>query len=199
MKLQDLTFSNKFRQETDFMDFVNEVRNILNLGRYQMRVVTTVPDWTGEGGEHLLYISGTVKRFYWYDDINSTWQFIEWNNSGLGQVTIVATAQLTGQTADISTATLYTPAEAGLYRINVYMICTTAGGGTLSCTIGWTDIIGAKTLKPTADVDLASTANGAVGTSFISSGASAITYATAIANKTGSPQYALYLVLERLV
>ena len=76
MKLQDFDFSNKLRQETTFLDLVSELRNILNLGRYQMRVVTSVPDWTGEGGEHLLYISGTVRRLYWYDDTNSTWQFI---------------------------------------------------------------------------------------------------------------------------
>jgi len=188
MKIADFSFSSKLRQETDFMDFFSTVSNLLNLGRYQMRIVTTVPTWTGEGGEHLLYVSGSLRRLYWYDDINSTWQYKEWN-------TIVS---LTGQTGDIAATTILTPSVAGLYRINVYMICTTAGTGTLSCTIGWTDIVGAKTLKPSADVDLASTANGAVGTAFISSTAVAITYTTAIAGKAGSPAYALYLVLENL-
>ena len=115
-----------------------------------------------------------------------------------GLTAVIMTIPLTGQTGDISTTTIYTPVAAGLFKINVYMICTVAGGGTLTCTIGWTDIVGAKTLEPASGVDLSSTANGAVGTSFISSGASAITYATAIAVKTGSPQYALYLVLEQL-
>lgn len=184
----EYSFSNKLRQETDFMDFFYNVMNILNLGRYQMRIITSVPTWTGEGGEHLLYISGTIRRLYWYDDINSTWQYKQWN----------IPISLTGQTGDIGVTTIYTPAVAGLFRVNVYMICTTAGTGTLSCTIGWTDAVGAKTVKPTADVDLSSTANGATGVSFISSGVAAITYQTAIAGKAGNPQYALYIVLEDL-
>ena len=199
MKVPDYSFSNKFRHETDFMDFVKEVSNILNLGRYQMRIVTTAPTWTGEGGEHLLYVSGSVRRLYWYDDVNSTWQFIEWNASGLGSPSIITPIQLTGQTGDIATTTIYTPAVAGLYRIGVYMICTTAGGGSLSCTIGWTDNVGAKTLAPAGAVDLVSTANGSTGTSFIRATAAVITYATAIAGKTGSPQYALYILLEQLL
>ena len=182
------------------MDFVKEVSNILNLGRYQMRIVTTAPTWTGEGGEHLLYVSGSVRRLYWYDDVNATWQYFEWNTSGEFLPTKVATVSLTGQTGNITTATIYTPSAAGLYRVSVYVICTTAGGGTLATTIGWSDIVGAKTIKPTADVDLASTANGATGEAFISSVTSvAITYATAITSKTGSPQYALYIALERVL
>ena len=188
IKIADYSFSTKFRQETDFMDFFSNVMNILNLGRYQMRIVSTVPTWTGEGGEHLLYISGTLRRLYWWDDTNSTWQYKQWN----------IIVSLTGQTGNITTTTIYTPAAAGLFRVNVYMICTTAGGGILSLTLGWTDIVGAKTLKPTSDVDLVSTANGATGNAFISTTATAITYATAIASKTGSPQYALYIVLEDL-
>jgi len=200
VKLRGYEFSREIRKDTGFVDFVNDLTNLINNARYQMRIVTSVPTWTGEDGEFLLYISGTVRRLYWYDPTNSTWQFIEWNNSGLGQATICGIVQLTGQTGDISTTTIYLPSAAGLYRINVYMICTTAGGGSLSCTIGWSDIVGAKTLSPASAVDLSSTANGSVGTAFISSVTSvAITYATAIAGKTGSPQYALYLVLEKLV
>lgn len=199
MKIQDFDFSSKFRQETNFMDFVNEVRNVLNLGRYQMRVVTSVPDWTGEGGEHLIYISGTVRRLYWWDDTNSTWQFIEWNNSGLGQATIAATVSLTGQTGNIAATTIYTPPAAGLYRVSVYQICTTAGSaGTLNSVIGWTDNVGAKTLSPAADVTLTSTANGATGASFIRATAAAITYATTITGGAGNPQYALYICVEKL-
>lgn len=198
MKIEDFGFSNLFRKEIDFMDFVKEVSNILNLGRYQMRIVTTVPTWTGEGGEHLLYVSGSVRRLYWYDDINAAWQYFEWNASGEFLPTVVQRIILTEQTADITTTSLYVPPAAGLYRVSVYMICTTAGGGTLSCTIGWSDNVGAKTLKPTADVDLASTANGATGEVFTQNTAVAITYATAIAGKTGSPKYLLAITIERL-
>lgn len=163
-----------------------------------MRVVSTVPTHTGEEGEHLLYVSGTVRRFYWYDITNSTWHFINWNTAGLGQATVVATVQLTAQTGDIGATTIYTPAAAGLFRVNVYQICKVAGTGTLSTVIGWTDSVGAKTISPASNVDLSSTANGATGTSFISATAAAITYTTAIAGKAGSPEYNLYIVLEVL-
>lgn len=182
------------------MDFYNEVRNILGLGRYQMRIVTSEPTWTGEGGEHLLYISGSVRRLYFYDDVNSTWHYIEWNVSGLGSPSIITPIQLTGQTGNIATTTIYTPAAAGLYRVGVYHICTTAGtAGTLATTIGWTDNVGAKTLKPAGDIVLDSTANGATGTAFIRATAAAITYATTITGGAGNPQYALYILLERLL
>ena len=199
MKLQDFDFSNKLRQEITFLDLVSELRNILNLGRYQMRVVTSVPDWAGEGGEHLLYISGTIRRFYWYDDTNSTWQFIEWNNSGLGQATIAAIVSLTGQTGNIATTTIYTPPAAGLYRVSVYALCSKAGtGGTLAVTIGWSDEVGAKTLKPASDVDLTSTANGSTGAAFIRATAVAITYTTTITGGAGAPEYNLHIALEKL-
>lgn len=199
MKLQDYVFSQALRKDTALVDFVNDINKIINLGRYQMRVVTSVPTHTGDEGEFLLYISGTVRRFYFYDSTNSTWHLLQWGAAGFGQTTIVASVQLTAQTGDIGTTTIYTPAAAGLFRVNVYQICTTAGTGTLSCTIGWTDIVGAKTISPAGTVDLSSTANGATGMSFISTGASAITYATAIAGKAGSPAYAIYIVVEALV
>jgi hypothetical protein len=198
MKVQDFGFSNNFRKEIDFMDFVKEVSNVLNLGRYQMRIVTSVPTWTGEGGEHLLYVSGSVRRLYWYDDINATWQYFEWNTSGEFLPTVVQRVILTDQTGNITTTSLYVPPAAGLYRVSVYMICTTAGGGTLGCTIGWSDNAGAKTIKPTSDVDLSSTANGATGDVFTQNTAVAITYATAIAGISGSPKYLLAITVERL-
>lgn len=198
MKLQDYTLSPANRKDINLLSVLDDIANIINNGRYQMRVVSAIPTYVGEEGEHLLYVSGTVRRLYWYDITNSTWQFINWNTSGFAQSTIVATAQLTGQTGNIVTTTLYTPSAAGLFRISVYQICTTTGTGTLSSTIGWTDAAGAKTTSPAGTVDLSSTSNGATGMTFLSTTASAITYATAIAGKVGSPQYAIYLVLEAL-
>lgn len=180
------------------MDFVKEVSHILNLGRYQMRIVTTVPTWTGDNGEHLLYISGSVRRWYWYDGINSTWQYIEWNTSGEFRPTVVNTVILTDQTGDITTTTLYLPPAAGLYRISVYHLCTTAGGGTLTTTIGWSDNAQAQTISPASNVDLSGAGNGATGSVFTQNTAVAITYATAIAGKTGSPKYLLAMTIERL-
>ncbi len=198
MKLQDYSFSKESRKDISLVDFINDVTKIINFGRYQMRVVSSVPTHTGEEGEFLLYVSGTVRRLYFYDITNSTWHFINWNTAGFGQSTIVASVALTGQTGAIGTTTIYTPSAAGTFRVSVYMICTTAGTGTLSCTIGWTDIVGAKTQSPAGNVDLASTANGSNGASFIATTATAITYSTAIAGLAGSPQYALYITLEAL-
>ena len=182
------------------MDFVNEVRNILSLGRYQMRVVTSAPDWTGESGEQLLYISGTVRRLYWYDGINSTWQYIEWNASGLGSTSIVDIVTLTGQTASIGATTMYTVPAAGLYRASVYQLCSKAGtGGTLDTTIAWTDITQAQSSTPAAQVDLTGKGNGGTGSVFISSEAAVITYATTVAGEAGAPEYDLSIVLEKML
>lgn len=198
MKLSDIEFSKDTRKDVALIDFLNEIYNLVNNGRYQLRVVSSVPTWSGEQGEHLLYISGTVMRLYIYDITNSSWKYIEWNATGLGQSSIVATALLTAQTADISATTIYTPAASGLYRVSVYHLCTTAGGGTLTTAIIWTDDYQAQTTSPASNLDLSGAGNAATGTTFIRSTASAIQYSTSIAGKSGSPQYALFVVVERL-
>lgn len=198
MKLSDIEFSKSTRKDVALIDFLNEVYNLVNNGRYQLRVVSTVPTWTGEQGEHLLYVSGTVMRLYIYDITNSAWRYVEWNNNTLGQSTIVAAAILTAQTANISATTLYTPAAAGLYRVSVYHVVTTAGGGTLTTAIIWTDDAQAQTTAPATNIDLANLGEAATGTSFIRSTASAIQYSATIAGKTGNPQYALFIVVEKL-
>lgn len=163
-----------------------------------MRQVSSVPDWTGEEGEHLLYVSGTVRRLYFYDITNATWHYVEWNNSNLGSRTIVGTVSLTAQAGDIGATTIYTPAAAGIYKLSVYAICTTAGSaGTLTVTAGWTDDAAARTSNVVNGLDLTGT-NAAENTLTIRSTATAITYATAIAGGAGSPAYALFIVLERL-
>lgn len=199
MKIQDYSFSPALRQDTNFLSVMDDLASVINNGRYQMRVVISVPTWVGEEGEHLLYISGTVRRFYFYDITNSTWQFIQWNSAGLGQSTIVATVQLTAQTANIGTTTIYTPATLGLFRVSVYQICSTAGAaGTLNTLISWTDGASAKSTSPAGDIALDSTNNGATGMTFISSGASAITHASTITGGAGSPKFDIYILLEAL-
>lgn len=199
MKVEEYSFSKESRKDTALVDFINAISKIINFGRYQMRVVSTVPTHTGEEGEFLLYVNGTVRRFYFYDITNSTWHFLQWGAAGFGQSTIVATVSLTAQDAAIGATTIYTPAAAGTFRVNVYQICHTAGAaGTLATTIGWTDPVTAKTIKPAADIVLDSTANGATGIAFIVTTASAITYTTTITGGSGSPKYNLYIVVEAL-
>ena len=198
MKIAEQELSPKLRKDVNLIELFNNIGSILNNGRYQMRVVSTAPTWTGEQGEHLLYISGTVRRFYYWDDTNSTWQFIEHNNSGLGQATIVGTVALTNQGAAIGATTIYTPAASGMYRVSVYHLVTTAGTGTLTTTIGFTDDEGAKTVVPASNIDLSVDTQANTGHSFIRSTAAAITYTVTIAGLAGSPKFSLWIVLERL-
>lgn len=189
MKLSETELSPALRKDINLIEILNNIASILNNGRYQMRVITSVPTWTGEQGEHFLYISGTVRRFYYWDDTNSTWQFIEYPTS----------VSLTGQTGAIGATTIYTPAATGMYRVSVYMVCTTAGGGTLSATIKWTDVKQSQQASPAANVNLANAGEASSGSIYINSTAVAITYETAIAGASGSPQYAIFIVCEHLV
>src|SRR3990167_1223004 len=199
MRVAETDLSPALRKDVNLLELFNNITSILNYGRYQMRMVSSVPTHTGEQGEHLLYISGTVRRFYYWDDTNSTWQFIEHNDSGLGQSTIVATVSLTGQTGAIGATTIYTPAASGQYRVSVYHLVTTAGGGTLTTTIGFTDDEGAKTIVPASDIDLSVDQQANSGQIFIRSTAVAITYTVTIVGIGGSPVYSLWVVVERLV
>ncbi len=197
--MQEYTFSKESRKDISLVDFINDINKIINFGRYQMRVVSSVPTHVGEEGEFLLYVSGTVRRLYFYDITNSTWHFLQWGTAGFSQATIGASVSLTGQTAAIGATTIYTPAAAGTFRVNVYHICKVAGtAGTLATVIGWSDVIGAKTISPAADIILDSTANGATGMSFLVTTASAITYSTTLTGGAGNPQYDLHIVVEAL-
>ena len=198
MKVASTELSRQLRKDVSLIEILNNISSILNLGRYQMRVVSTVPTHVGEDGEHLLYISSTVRRFYFYDTTNSTWQFMEWNDSGLGQPIIVARVALTDQGGDLAATTLYTPAAAGMYRVSVYHLVTTAGTGTLTTTIGFTDDEGVKTVVPAANIDLSADTSAAEGTAFIRSTAAAITYTVTIAGIAGAPKFSLWIVVERL-
>ena len=190
MKLPSVELSRQLRKDTALLEFIDRVSRVINFGRYQMRIVTTVPTHVGDDGEHLLYISGKIKRLYFYDPTNSAWNYL---------VPMVATVSLTGQTGDIGATTLFTPSATGTYRVSVYLVCTTAGTGTLVLTIGWTDDEQAQTVKPAVDIDLANLGEASSGVSFIQSAAAvAITYTAAIAGKAGSPAYSLYITLEQL-
>lgn len=199
MKIQDFTFSRETRKDTALVDFINDINKIINLGRYQMRVVSSVPTWTGEEGEHLIYVSGTVRRLYWYDITNSTWQYLEWNATGEFTPTVVASVSLTLQTASISATTIYTPASAGIYRASVHHLCSVAGAaGNLNSTILWTNIIGATSVIPPAQVNLASAGSWGSGIVTFRSTATAIQYSTTVVNGAGS-KYSLDIALERLL
>lgn len=110
----------------------------------------------------------------------------------------VAKVESTGQTGDIASTTILTPDTTWFFRVSVYMMTTTTGTGTLTCTIAFTDPEGAKTISPAGSVDLSDAAGGSTGNEFIVSVASAISFSTAIAGKSGNPKYSLYILLEQL-
>ena len=145
-KLRDYTFPFDLRKKSEFIDFVEDVRN----------------------------------------SINAT------------MTAQVAKVESLAQTGDISSKTIYTPDTAWFFRVSVYMICTVAGGGTLTCTIAYTDASGAKTISPAGSVDLSNIANGSTGNEFIVANAASISFSTAIASKTGNPQYNLIILLEQI-
>lgn len=98
MKLQDYAFSINVRSDPSLVDFLNDVNNIINLGRYQMRITSSIPNWVGDDGEHLFYINGSDKRFYIYDATHATWQYLQWNGSG-GAIVQPGRVTFTNQTS----------------------------------------------------------------------------------------------------
>lgn len=55
----------------EVLDWMDNVRLVLNNGRYQQRVIDSIPTWSTHSGETLLYQSDTVRRQYAY--INDQW------------------------------------------------------------------------------------------------------------------------------
>jgi len=107
---------------------------------------------------------------------------------------------LTGQTAAISSTTIYTATSigAGFYRLSYLAIMTTAGtAGTITPTVTWND--GAARTKALTALTANSLGNNTSGVLCMWLAASqAIAFSTAFGSVTGSPQYAIYFTLERL-
>src|ERR1700739_1504153 len=118
--------------------------------------------------------------------------------AGIPQV--VATLDLTAQTASIGSTTLYAvPASgAGIYLVAFELITTTAGtGGTVSATVASVNEVGGSESKTTAAVSLSgggANLGPGVGDSpftFYSEASQNITYSTTVTGATGNPQYSL--------
>jgi len=74
VKLEAYEFSPTLRQDVELREFVESVRQIVNNGRYQARIVTSVPDWVGDEGEIVAYSTGGVYRLYIY--LSSGWRVV---------------------------------------------------------------------------------------------------------------------------
>lgn len=99
---------------------------------------------------------------------------------------------LTGQTANIGTTNLTNGALTGGYFLGVYLQCTTADvtAGTITVTIGWTDINGAQTDTSVTHA-LTSTTNPARAILPIQVSSGEITYAVSNSGAYNSAVYAI--------
>lgn len=64
MKLQDYNFLH----DLQLQEFKDAIRDIINLGKYQMPVVTSAPTWAGQIGEAVLLMptSGGTTMYYYH-------------------------------------------------------------------------------------------------------------------------------------
>ena len=114
---------------------------------------------------------------------------------------VLAPVSLTAQTATIGATTAFTTPTglAGLYRITVDLITTSAGSaGTATASIATNNGSGAKT-QTTGVLDL-TTLGAEVATVFEATlgGGQTITYSTTVAAAVGAPQYSLSIRCEFL-
>lgn len=110
-----------------------------------------------------------------------------------------ARVALTAQVASITTTNLQTPVVDGLYRFSYYLEVTTVDAtATITLTLGWTDDNGAQAQNVVNALAMTpvKNANGQLVVRGRTTGN--LTYAATIAGATGSPQFALYIFLERL-
>lgn len=56
------------------IDNLEDIRTVLNFGKYQPQVVTTVPTFSGRQGEFvILFLGGTGKMYWCTSDLTTTW------------------------------------------------------------------------------------------------------------------------------
>lgn len=116
---------------------------------------------------------------------------------GNGVSTIVGNVALTGQTGNITSTNIFTPPVNGMYKVTSYRECTTAGSaGQASIAIAWNDDNGAQSSSQA----LSLSSVGYTTATYIvrATTAASISYSVTLSGVTGSPVYALFLVVERL-
>jgi hypothetical protein len=64
LKLNDFNFADN----NQLQELKDEIRDIINLGKYQMPVVVTPPGWSGQVGESVLLMpsTGGTTMYYWH-------------------------------------------------------------------------------------------------------------------------------------
>jgi IPT/TIG domain len=116
---------------------------------------------------------------------------------------IVNSLALTGQAADITGTILAVPTTKGVYRLQVYLACTTAdpGAGTVTTSLTWTDdTLVATNQALQANINLTTVVNsGLVNPAvFEAVAGQPITLSATGGGFYGAAQYSLYAVLEQI-
>ena len=62
-------------EKQELIDALDDMRTLLNFGKYQQQVVTTIPTWKASNGEQVLFLDSTGGRLYVnVSDNTATWK-----------------------------------------------------------------------------------------------------------------------------
>lgn len=113
---------------------------------------------------------------------------------------VVNNTGLINQVSSIGQSTIYTPKTDGVYLITLYQTITSVGtAGTLSNNIYWTDDWSAKSTVGASSLSLTSSNSFSNGINYIQAkGGTPIQFSTSLNGALGSPQYSIYLTVEKL-
>ena len=74
MKLSDYDLTGS---PQELIDAVDDIRTIINFGKYNPQVVTSVPTWIAPRGENVLFLDSTGGRLYYnVSDNTATWKIV---------------------------------------------------------------------------------------------------------------------------
>lgn len=135
-----------------------------------------------------------------YDEVEAIETFLIGSVGSQSVTQVVATVSLTGQTADITETEFDNTDTAGFYRINIYLVTEVAdaAAGFVQVMIHWSDVSGQQTGVMGADLaTLGDHNNDAPIVFYLASGS--ISYDVTHSGDYGTAQYALYIVVERLM
>ena len=65
------------RKDVELRQVIDDMRNIVNNGRYQLLVVDGIPGWTGDEGETVIMSSGGSLRLYSY--VSGVWHYVSYD------------------------------------------------------------------------------------------------------------------------
>lgn len=110
-----------------------------------------------------------------------------------------AAEELFGQTAAIVSVPLFQAGESGLYQVDAYVVCSTAGAGILSSILTWDDGVIAQSAPMTPDVVLVGLGNYSCGTNllWVKEG-KLVSYEVTIAGLGGGAQFDLFIRARKL-